>query len=483
MTKQLFLAAKQCRTSAWFSSRQPASQPLTPGEALRIREGLEVGRRARSLFPDGVLVEARDPEEAAALTQQLMQAPAIQHIFEAAFLVEGFVARADVLSRRGAGWVLREVKSSFAGEEGVREEHLDDVAYTFLVLERAGVRLEGVILSCISRGWRLGHPDVDLFEEVECIAEVVPRVREFAGSWESLRDTTCEEEKPAPYLCPSCKDCEFFNQSCLGVGLTETVLDIPRLGKKLQQLADAEIVSLHDLPTGFALTKTQERFVRAARTREPEVDRRLLTSLLAEVRWPAYYLDFETVKTVIPLWPEVAPHEQVVTQYSLHVCDGAGRVADHRHYLAESDRDCRRELVEKLLADLGDAGSVVVYSPFEKTQLNSLAARFGDLAGPIGAVLTRLFDLEKVFRDAYYHPAFRGRSSIKATLPALVPEMTYDGLSIGDGDTAMARFAAMVRGECTEEEARLVRENLLRYCGQDTLGMVRLHEVMCQLVV
>lgn len=246
---------------------------------------MEVGRRARSLFPDGVLVEARDPEEAAALTQELMRDSDTQHIFEGAFLVDGYVARADVLSRRGDGWALSEVKSSFAGEEGVREEHLDDAAYTFMVLERAGVRPEAVVLVYVVRGWRVGRPDKELFDEVACTAEVNERVLEFAGSWESFRDAIVGEEKPHPYLCPSCKDCEFFSNSCLGAGLAETILDIPRLvGKKLQQLADAEIVNLHDLPEGFALTKNQERVVRAARTREPEVDRPLLTSLLAEVR-------------------------------------------------------------------------------------------------------------------------------------------------------------------------------------------------------
>ena len=157
-------------------------------------------------------------------------------------------------------------------------------------------------------------------------------------------------------------------------------------------------------------------------------------------------------------------------------------MVSHRDYLAKHDRDCRRELAERLLEDLGNTGSVVVYSSFEKTVLMALANRFGDLAGPIEAVLTRLFDLEKVFRDAYYHPAFRGRTSIKATLPALVPELTYDGLHIGDGDTAMARFATMARGECGEDEVRRICDELRRYCGQDTFGMVRLHEVLAELV-
>jgi hypothetical protein len=40
----------------------------------------------------------------------------------------------------------------------------------------------------------------------------------------------------------------------------------------------------------------------------------------------------------------------------------------------------------------------------------------------------------------------------------------------------------MARGECSAEEACRIRDDLLRYCGQDTFGMVRLHEVMCQVM-
>ena len=83
--------------------------------------------------------------------------------------------------------------------------------------------------------------------------------------------------------------------------------------------------------------------------------------------------------------------------------------------------------------------------------------------------------MEKVF-SAYYHPAFRGRTSIKVTLPALVPEMSYKKLAIGDGDTAIAMFAKMARGNCDESEVEKICRDLLEYCRQDTLAMVKLHE-------
>ncbi|MBD3350946.1 MAG: hypothetical protein GF364_05615 [Candidatus Lokiarchaeota archaeon] len=60
--------------------------------------------------------------------------------------------------------------------------------------------------------------------------------------------------------------------------------------------------------------------------------------------------------------------------------------------------------------------------------------------------------------------------------------MSYDGLKIGDGSNAMAAFAYMAMGRYSAEEMALVRENLLEYCGQDTMAMVRLHEKLGEYV-
>lgn len=82
----------------------------------------------------------------------------------------------------------------------------------------------------------------------------------------------------------------------------------------------------------------------------------------------------------------------------------------------------------------------------------------------------------QVVRAHYYHPAFHGSYSIKTVLPVLVPDMTYEGMAVGDGGAAMARFARMALGRCDRAEQEATRRDLLAYCGQDTIAMVRLHE-------
>jgi hypothetical protein len=70
-----------------------------------------------------------------------------------------------------------------------------------------------------------------------------------------------------------------------------------------------------------------------------------------------------------------------------------------------------------------------------------------------------------------------GSYSLKSVLPVLVPEMTYDGLAISDGEMASEAYFTMGEISDPAELARL-RKALLEYCRQDTLGLVRLMEKM-----
>jgi hypothetical protein len=44
-------------------------------------------------------------------------------------------------------------------------------------------------------------------------------------------------------------------------------------------------------------------------------------------------------------------------------------------------------------------------------------------------------DLLPAVRNHVYHPDFGGSFSLKDVLPAMVPELRYDTLAIGDGET------------------------------------------------
>ena len=75
----------------------------------------------------------------------------------------------------------------------------------------------------------------------------------------------------------------------------------------------------------------------------------------------------------------------------------------------------------------------------------------------------------------YYTPEMKGSYSIKLVLPALVPELSYDDLSIKEGGTASNTFLSMVNGTFEGDEEETKRQ-LLQYCELDTYAMVKILE-------
>jgi len=78
------------------------------------------------------------------------------------------------------------------------------------------------------------------------------------------------------------------------------------------------------------------------------------------------------------------------------------------------------------------------------------------------------------FRQKHYcSPEMKGSYSIKAVLPALVPELSYDELEISEGGLASIAFESL----WNETDMMIIAETkdqLLEYCKLDTLAMVKI---------
>ena len=178
----------------------------------------------------------------------------------------------------------------------------------------------------------------------------------------------------------------------------------------------------------------------------------------------------------LPLFVGTRPFQVIPVQWSDHVLHADGTL-DHREFLATKDEDPSHEFSETLLDALGDTGSVVHYSPYEWTQMKSLAARFSDLAPRLLAVESRLFDLAKPVKDHCFDPRFHGSYSIKYALPVLAPDLPlYKELAVQNGDMAMRVYAEMLDTNTSAERRLQIEQDLLSYCRQDTIGMVVIYQ-------
>ncbi|MBN2286040.1 MAG: DUF2779 domain-containing protein [Tissierellales bacterium] len=478
VTKELFLNTYACPTYGWHLEHSDSTEPVSLPDQLRMEEGLQVHQRARKLFPEGVLIVG-DNITAYELTQRMLKNKKCSVILEATFIVDGYITKTDILIREPKGWKVIEVKSSTQQ----KPEHIDDMAYTVMVAKKAGLQITSVALWTISKDYRLGMPDDKLFEEHDCTDAVFEQVEEFEQYWDEISAVLQGKEAPYPQRDWICKNCEYYHD-CFRETISNTIYELPYLGGVgFSDLQEMGVFYIKDIPNDYSLSDFQSRVKQAVQTEQPVIDVQGIKQQLDSIIFPAYYLDFETLMTCLPLYKDLAPYTQIATQYSVHVCSQVDELVEHKEYLADPVRDCRRELAERLVADCGTKGSVIVYyASFEIGRIKSMIEWFPDLKASLQGIIDRIVDLHDIVRNYYYHPQFHGSTSIKVTLPVMVPEMSYEGMSIADGSSAMAVFAYMVKGKYVDDEIVQLRRDLLQYCSLDTLAMVKLHEKLEELV-
>jgi hypothetical protein len=136
-------------------------------------------------------------------------------------------------------------------------------------------------------------------------------------------------------------------------------------------------------------------------------------------------------------------------------------------------------MAQVLVEALEGVDAVVVYNAaFMKKCLEVIAAATPEQAPGIQAITSKLHDLLPVVRDHVYHPDFLGSFSLKAVLPALVPELNHESLEASKGQTASALLHRLLfLGEPGKPAQRkALRRSLLNDCSMDTLALVRLKE-------
>jgi hypothetical protein len=470
--KREFLAGVACRTQGWYAHHIPEETP-GPGMRWRFWIGGVVHERAREWLGEGLMLRRTPLESAIEDTQEFVANRKRLLLFETTFVWNGLVARADAIRQHGNEWDLIEIKSGkYKADEKISQDFVDDLAYTCMVARGAGLNIPRALLVLINGAYRLNGTE-ELFHAVDLTEQVNARAAEFALIAEDVRAKAAADERPAPEMIFACKDCGYFATECVGRGIRDPLFVIPRISpKKFDVLKVFERVSR--LPKDADLTDTQRRVVDVIQSGVPRIDHAGL-SVLDQVQWPVRYLDFEAIGPAIPWFEEMEPYQMVPFQYSLHQQNAPSAQVLHKEYLAAADGDWRLYLTEVLLHDLGAEGSIIVYSSFEKQQLNVLAKMFPMLADQIAGVVARLFDLEQVFKHGYQHPDFLGRTSIKKVLPVMVPELSYNALPVNNGDDALGAFGLMRVKAMDSAYVPEKREHLLRYCELDTLAMVRLH--------
>lgn len=484
LTKSRYTAGLQCLRRLSLQVHEPqAYEESAAGSPLPI--GQQIGRHAHSLFPGGVLV-AEDPwrhAQAVAQTVMLMADAAVPAIFEAAFVHDDVRIRVDVLERCADGWGLREVKSSTS----VKDHHLDDVALQAHVLAGAGVTVRSVEVLHVDTGYVRGAGEVDwpaFFTRADVTTAIEVRRGDPSARLSVMHDClgldTPPQVEPGGH-CRTPYGCEFWDR-CTADKPADWIIHLPHLGATCRAKLDAlGVTAISAIPPGFPLTSKQGIIRDATVSGQPYVAPDL-ARLLHRFGPSACYLDFEAMMPPIPLYEGTWPYQTLPFQWSLHAEAEDGALT-HQAFLASFTADPRRPFAEALIAALdGSENPVVVYSPYEQTQLKALASQLPDLAVPLRAIIGRLVDLLPIVRGAVYLPEFGFSNSIKAVAPVLSPGFGYDDLpGVADGLAAAGAFLQLASGGVCDAEQAALRAGLLAYCERDTLAMVEVHRALVRL--
>jgi len=484
------MASLQCPRRVHLEVRSPELARYSKRAEAAFEQGHSVGDLAVRLYGggEGTFVGYEGGSLAPALrqTRDLLDSMFRAPIFEATLMHDDVLVREDVLLPTRANgkdsWRLVEVKSSTK----VKPEHVHDCAVQAWVHLESGYPLAGVALAHVDNAFVYPGDgryeglltESDLTEKVFGLLPAVPR-------WVGQARAAVEDslpEVPVGKHCSDPYDCPFLHLCWPQRGEDGVEYPVSGLGGSRKQLGTWLMNGYRDIrevPAAAITSENQLRIHRVTRAGRPE----LLAGARAfadQLAYPRFYLDFETIAPAIPVWPGTRPYQTLPIQWSCHVERAPGRI-EHAEFLDLSGEPPMRALAESLIEALETDGPVLMYTSYERTVIEGLAAMYPDLSAPLRVVVSRLVDLAPVTRANYYHPDMLGSWSIKAILPTLAPDMDYAALDgIQEGTEASAAYLEAVDPGTAPERRAALRSSLLRYCRHDTEAMVRLVHFFAQ---
>lgn len=494
LSKSKYTAFRQCQKNLWMKAYKPEEEVIDPSLQSRFESGNEVGDLAMGLFGPFEEVTSLDAEGKLDLGEMLRKtedclARGVENICEASFSWDGNYCAVDILHRQGGGYAIYEVKSSSNSlVEPISDDELRhyawDIAYQKYVLIQCGVNVTGVYLIQLNKDYVRGK-DLDIqmlflkTEMTRLVDEEYPNVPANIARARKVLECHQEPAKPISMACRKPYPCAFW-QYCSKHIPKPSVFDLYRMSfEKALKYYNNSIVTFEDVQS-CKLTARQQVQVVSHLTGKGTVDKKSIRDFLDQnIRYPLYFLDFETMQDVIPQYEGTKPYQQIPFQYSLHWIEKPGGELKHTAFLAESGKDPRWALAEQLCHDIPLNACITAYNKgFECGRINELAEAFPALRYHLLNIRDNIVDFLDPFRAGYYYlPEMEGSFSIKKVLPALFPndpQLDYSNLtgSVHNGGEAMTIFPKIK--DMAPADQQKARQSLLDYCHLDTLAMVKI---------
>lgn len=485
ITKTEFVRGLDCVRRVWLDrNRRDLKPPLSLASLERIEVGKRLGKLAQERYATGVLATqpGANAIDASESTNALLNSGA-DCLFEATFLSGDRLARLDVLSKHDdGGWIIDEVKSSSVKDpKKIDEDKVFDLAFQLHVVRETGLSVSQARLVLVDTSYIWDGAPISgqtLLGAVDMTALCEGKSDQVRNLCLELSGALQRDTEPVVETNTHCKSCDYF-EHCHKSSPKHDLIFLPRItSKAVTDLRAKGYVSIDQIPEEEKLTDARRRMRDVILTGQPYVAEGLRPALDV-IPFPAVFIDYESSNPAFPMYPGTRPYQQVCFQWSAHLLDSSDSAPRHFEYLASSLEDPRADFCRSLWDLVEDCPAIVHYTGYEITQLKAMATDGVPLAAELlEVILARSVDLEKVVSEHVYFEAFKGKTSIKVVLPALVPTMSYKDLLIADGTAAATGFRKMLNPSTSVEESTALREALLEYCCQDTLAMVAIYQAL-----
>ena len=473
LSKSKYLTGLQCPKYLWTQIHEPERIPEVDAITQYIfDQGHVVGEYAKKLFPGGIDIPHDDFMGNVAATKLLLAEK--KPLFEAGILSGRIYCRLDILNPVNVDeWDIIEIKSGTS----VKEVYIDDVSFQKFCCEKAGLKIRTCQLGFINNRYVkngetnpkelfiLEDISTEIEEQSESMEEQVSELLEVISN-KACPEMTIGQHCLAPYECP-------LRAECWGFLPENSIFDL-RGGKTSQfALYEQGILCIRDIPDDIPLSRQQQIQRECVMTGNVHVEKEAIRQFLSNLKYPLYYLDFETFGPGIPMFDGTRPYQDIPFQFSLHVVEDDTSEPVHHSFLAEGIEDFRPQILRELQRLLGSEGSIIAYNAgFEEGILKELVEAFPEYTGWLEGILTRTVDLLFPFTNFhYYNASQKDTASLKKVLPAVTGK-GYEEMGIGAGMDASIAFARVTCGNATEDEIARVRADLLKYCKLDTEGMI-----------
>lgn len=262
---------------------------------------------------------------------------------------------------------IYEVKSSTQ----IKDIYVDDATYQYFVLSNLGLNVKKVAIVYINNEYIRGKElDINQLFNIEDIIDITKQKQDeiranidMINNYMEVHDQDNEPVKDIGTYCFDPYSCPFW-EYCTKDLPTPNVFDISGMQKrsKFKKYYEGKI-SFEDLEHERINKKYLEQIDFELNNRDPKINKRAIEELLSSLRYPLYFIDYESCQYAIPELEGTKSYQQIPFQYSLHIVKEEGTPIEHKEFLAEvDDENIIRTFAESMIKDMPEDGSVIVYN-------------------------------------------------------------------------------------------------------------------------